>query len=376
MNKSQNLRLYLIFALFILCILSLPKIVSTTLRGKAANFVMPIWKSSLMVKKWLFHNDITPLELKLNVVELENNLLKQELSRMQDLLHEEVLLQGDLWQLKNLAYDLDKNSFLRRRFDDIQRIVDLKLNAIHAEVIFRGYSNWLHTCRINVGKKTNKEIGREIIKKNSPVVVGSSVVGVIEEVLENSSVVRFITDPGLHPSVRVARGFYQIKDIVGSINIILSSLAIGNLPLKNESDYRTMKENLEYFKQSLASQKEGVCLAKGELNGAKDSYWFSDDITLGGSGFNYDFSDKEGQWRDLRTGKESGSKSTPVALIQVGDLLVTTGMDGVFPAGLNVAEVSKIEVLKEGAYSYDIEAKPIVKNLSQLRYVFVLPALD
>ena len=62
--------------------------------------------------------------------------------------------------------------------------------------------------------------------------------------------------------------------------------------------------------------------------------------------------------------------------MQNGDLLITTGLDGIFPAGLLVARVSKVHDLEEGAYSYRIEAKPTCLMLSELQVVFVLPPIS
>ena len=53
--------------------------------------------------------------------------------------------------------------------------------------------------------------------------------------------------------------------------------------------------------------------------------------------------------------------------------LVTTGMDGVFPMGLKIAEVTRVYPLREGAYSYEIDAVPFVKNLDSLQTVFIIP---
>ena len=97
----------------------------------------------------------------------------------------------------------------------------------------------------------------------------------------------------------------------------------------------------------------------------------SNEYILKGIGFNYDFSDEAGPSRDLRTGKSPMGKNT-LPLLQIGDLLVTTGFDGVFPAGLHVARIQKIFPLKEGDYYYELEAKSTVDRLDDLNIVFVL----
>ena len=59
----------------------------------------------------------------------------------------------------------------------------------------------------------------------------------------------------------------------------------------------------------------------------------------------------------------------------MNDVLVKTGMDGVFPPGFQVATVTRIELLKEGDYFYELEARPIAGPLEELSLVFVLPPM-
>jgi cell shape-determining protein MreC len=86
---------------------------------------------------------------------------------------------------------------------------------------------------------------------------------------------------------------------------------------------------------------------------------------LKGMGFNLDFADDYSEAKDLRTGD----------IINYYDLLVTSGLDGLFPEGLFVGVVTHIDLLEEGDYCYTLEAKPSVGNLDELVYVEVLPPL-
>ena len=131
-----------------------------------------------------------------------------------------------------------------------------------------------------------------------------------------------------------------------------------------------------FLKSKLTKGKEEKYLAKGELRGSSNPFWRSKSTCLKGIGFNYDYADVEGPAKDLRTGfaiDDKNMRSEP--LIEKGDLLVTTGMDGIFPKGLNVAIVSKINALKDGDFAYTIEAKPSVENLNDIEVVLVLPPL-
>lgn len=109
---------------------------------------------------------------------------------------------------------------------------------------------------------------------------------------------------------------------------------------------------------SVRVMRDGVLLAKGEICGI-DSSGF-----LIGKGFNYDFSD---------TNDLLNTPKTQLNIVQEGDLLVTTGMDGVFPPYLNVGTVVNVDPLAEGGITRSLRAIPAVQDLSYLRAVIVLP---
>ncbi len=184
------------------------------------------------------------------------------------------------------------------------------VQSIVARVIYRDPTNWNSSLWIDAGSET---VGN-MIHNNSPVVLGDSLVGVIDFVGPRQSRVRLITDSGLVIAVRSLRG--------------------------------------------------SIFFAKGEIQGGSEPLWRSPATHLRGIGFNYDFADSEGPARDLRETE---------GILAVDDLLVTTGMDGVFPAGLRVGRVTLIDPLKEGAYTYSLQASPTTANLFNLSHLFVLP---
>lgn len=184
-----------------------------------------------------------------------------------------------------------------------------------AKVIFRDPNTWSSSVWIDIGHKDTP------IVKNDAVVVGCNLVGVVEEVAEHSARVRLLTDCGLSVSVRVARPTGTAA-----------------------TDY----------------------LAKGEIRGSSAVSLGKALPILKGRGFNYDTEDKYGPAQDLRS--YSGSRP----LLAASDLLVTSGLDALFPEGLHVAKISRIEPLKEGAFYYDLEAIPTQDRLHELTHVFVL----
>ncbi|MCB1180759.1 MAG: hypothetical protein KDK55_01880 [Chlamydiia bacterium] len=214
---------------------------------------------------------------------------------------------------------------LKKRLDKLNRQISDEI-GISATVIYRDPMSWSSSFWIDVGERTNHT--QQIVAKNSPVLIGDSIIGAIDYVGKTQSRVRLITDSGLNPSVRAVRG------------------------------------NTSY-------------LAKGVLQGTGPPLWRGRSPTLKGIGFNYDFDDTEGSARDLVTGAYADpfKKGEAISLIKEGDLLVTTGMDGVFPAGLKVAVVTKIFPLKEGDYTYSLEAKPTAAAIEDICFVYVTPPI-
>jgi cell shape-determining protein MreC len=219
-------------------------------------------------------------------------------------------------------------------------------------VIYRAIHSWQSSFWINLGEKDNLPDGKKIVCKGSPILSGCAVVGVIDYVGKNASLVRLISDPSLHVAVRVARG--------GLKNRLIRHHAEELLALSHDEELHKL---LSTFLSRAAANQETSFLAKGELHGHGGTIFRGPSTQLQGTGFNYDFEDEHGPARDLRS-------RDPI--IQVGDLLVTSGLDGVFPEGLFVAKVQSIAPLQEGATAYDITAIPCAPNLSDLDFVFAL----
>jgi len=266
-------------------------------------------------------------------LETENTLLKIEIGKLRTLIEEK-------GQIQKLAKQTD---------------------LLPAFVIYRDPSLWMSSFWVDVGSEDNERLGKEIVCPNSPVLVGNAVVGVIDCVGKKRSRVRLITDMAMKPSVRVARGLPQNAAFMGHVESVL----------------RRIKEPkvisyLEGVRSALEEDSRCWYLAKGVLCGSGSILWRDRFRSLKGYGFNYDFSDSFGEAREFHA--QMRGEQEP--LIKENDLLVTTGMDGVFPVGLAVAEVTKVHPLREGSYSYDIEATPVVKNLDSLQMVYIIPKID
>lgn len=222
---------------------------------------------------------------------------------------------------------------------------------IPARVVFREPVNWSSSFWIGVGEG--------LVKEGCPVVVGNKVVGIVEEVGASRSKVRLITDQRLSVSVQAVRGGQQNRFVASQLQETMEILS-------DRTDLGGAKEMthvMNAFLESIDLEEKDHYLAKGEIRGASRPLWRILGDRLKGIGFHYYFADEKGPARKL--------ESDP-PLIQVGDLLVTTGMDGLFPPDLQVGVVTKVFPLREGETTFSIEAKACVQNISDLKDVFVL----
>lgn len=336
MNRLSN-QTILVLACCLIGLLSVPSSSSEKLRGMAVASLANVWMPVVDLKLLLqapfdrsFNDDVQDLvktkDQEIERLLLENQLLGNEIQRLKEIVEQDHAMLHQMLDEQQLKFvPPATKALLDRHLQQQLNLFQLQLINIPARVIYRPLNAWNSSLWVDVGESDNRRLQRQVIEKNSPVVIGTCVVGVVDYVGEKQSRIRLITDSGLNPSVRVKRG--------------------------------------------------PKLLAKGELNGQCQTALRSHRPLLKGTGFNYDFADSEGPGRDLRTGEAiDGSKPAPVPLVQVGDLLVTTGMDGVFPAGLKVAVVKKIFPLQEGDDTYELEAESAAGDLNRLTLVFILPS--
>ncbi|NDD58601.1 MAG: hypothetical protein EBZ47_05005 [Chlamydiae bacterium] len=374
----------------LLCfICSLPATFTMTIRSFSIGTIAPAWHGLFRMKKASFQlftlptrKDVSAKELEDQIKDLqrENRALTTQLDNLRSWLLNEDRVQEQLDRLQGLRNtnieDPRQKDFFRRRAEEIAKILELQMQALPAKVIYREPASWSSFLWVNIGQKHNKALGRVIVEKNSPVIVNGCIIGLVEDVRNSQSRVRLITDTHLSLSVRSLRGKQQNEHLLHQIDSVQSIL-------ENRQDlFRSPHEKKIFFtffsklKSKLISEGKDEYLAKGEIHGGSTPLWRSRTSTLYGLGFNFDRSDSEGEARDLITGIAQGSYDTKEAipLLKEGDLLITTGFDGVFPAGLPVAAVKKIESLREGASAYEIKAEAVAGNLSDLSTVFILPA--
>lgn len=384
--RRVSYRPYFFLIFFFLCLMSFPKGGSERIRSAVVCSFAPCWGGFSFLKEKTLLLLTLPFPSRLgsqdNTFEIErlsqeNQLLRSQVENVREWLLHEDRIHDQAMRLKTLSETPFNESFwkdfFKRRSQELCKSLDLQTCSLPATVIFREPASWSSTFWIDIGESDNEKVGMTIIGKNSPVLLGTSVVGIVEYVGRGQSRVRLITDSRLSPSVRAVRGDEQNRYLLEHLDSLIFALELRTDLFSSEQECKTAAHVLYGLKKMMMQQSGDYYLAKGELRGTSNPLWRSRSQVLRGIGFNYDFPDKEGPARDLRSGEPYPAKADAIQLLRPGDLLVTTGLDGIFPPGFRVAIVSSVQTLREGASSYEIEAISTAGNLDELAHVFVLP---
>jgi len=382
---------YIALFVAVFIVTSLPFSFTMGVRSVAIASLSPSWSGLNFMKRASLQLLTLPtvkehknkdLEGEIKELQRENQALSMQLDNLREWLLCEDRVDEQLEMLKEIRdnQDLDPSlaAFFERRGVEVSQILELQMQSIPAKVVFREPVSWSSFVWINVGEKHNKALGREIISKNSPVVVNGCLVGIVEDVRNCQSRVRLITDARLTPSVRAIRGKQQNEQLWQQLESVFRALEARNDLFHSSEEQQAFASFFSRIKSRISVNTQDRYLAKGELRGGSAPLWRSRGALLEGVGFNYDRSDKEGPARDLRSGRPLTSVSSleSLSILQEGDLLVTSGLDGVFPAGIPVAIVKKVENLREGASAYELKAEAAAGSLNDLSTVLVLPRVD
>ncbi len=265
----------------------------------------------------------------------------------------------------------------KKHLQEYRDLLAMRYAAMPAQVIFRDPAFWSSSLWISVGEVNNRAAQKTVVGKNSPVLAHGALIGVVEYVGESQSRVRLISDAGVAIAVRAMRGGTQNRELIEHVRSLRERIEVRPDLFSSAEEQARFLSWLLAFEDRIKPSWEDEMLAKGELRGSSAPLWRSQGSSLKGSGFNYDYSDENGPARDLRTGRPIGAVAAKeTSLLREGDLLVTSGLDGVFPAGIPVAIVQSVGDLKEGGFFYDVEAKAAAGSLQDLQTALVLPPLE
>ena len=353
MKKTKEYSLSILLGLFLFTLINLPDRATNCFRTAALLCAEPLF----------VHNVRTCASEELMDLKCENKMLREQIDYVRGWLTNEERIESMLSKIESVTSSGKCSSFMSRRLKEQIDLLKKEINSVKAKVIFREPASWSSGLWVDKGLKANdKSAGNIIVAKNSPVLVGNSLVGIVEVVEENRSYVRLITDARLTPSVRALRGKDQDSALIRQIDDLKDQLALRKKDILSGEELISALTTAE--EELVASEQQTKYLAKGELRGSSFPVWRCRSSVLKGFGFNYDFADEEGEAKGIHQKLEK-------PLLRVGDILVTSGMDGLFPAGLEVATVSKIYPLKEGSYAYNIEAIASCKNMENLTSVTI-----
>jgi len=332
---------------------SLPNILSSTIRAFSTGKVIP--------------NNFIPTKDEYEKTLSENERLKTELNAVLEWLLFDARFEKQVDLYKNLSEKKESHvvlkDFFQRRADELSDILQQKLLSIPCQVILREPVNWSSSLWVNVGSNQNENLGKLIITKNSPVIKGNTLIGIVEEVLSDRSRIRLISDSSLIPSVRAVRGNRQDIEIALQLDNLIDRMQAQEQLFLDKEEKERFIQACSSLKSRLFQSEKDLYLAKGELHGALTISNRKRSSYLKGEGFNYAFADEEGE-------AKSYSKEP---LIQKGDLLVTTGYDGIFPKDLDVAIVTTVYPMNISDCTYKIEAKSTIGNLDDLATLYILP---
>ncbi|SPN73856.1 rod shape-determining protein MreC,rod shape-determining protein MreC,rod shape-determining protein MreC [Chlamydia serpentis] len=316
-NKKIKIYIYILVALGVLSFRSLPKNAYDNIRS---NFVSLHAKLFPKIKPAPY-SDLANLEL-------ENLILKERVAA----------LEGKLafYKVSNHTPSL---------FPEI--LTPYFHNLVEGRVIYRDYAHWSSSCWVNIGKSHG-------IRKNSPVLSGKVLVGLVDYVGENQSRIRLITDVGMKPSVVAMRGKIQVLWIKDSLNELITQVEELSHAYILEKDKYEKIILLKELDSLIQGEQENQILSRGILSGIGGAFWREGSLSLEGEGFC----------------SSEGKSLLP------GDILVTTGLDGIFPPGLLVARVTKVKAPRDGACTFKIEAQPLERNMMELSRLFILPPLE
>lgn len=278
-----------------------------------------------------------------------------KISSIENLKSENYFLKQEINHLRSCLSIYD-SLFLELK-DRSQKEIPYFNSSLSAQVIFRDPFSWGSSLWINLGKQS---CSSSILRKNSPVIVGQFLLGIVDYVGQKQSRVRLITDVGLTPSVCVATEDMQDIILRSSLTVVVEQLKRKGISLNSSQEISLLHSFLSRLEHNIFCKNKKYNLCRGILYGTGSPLWKKHKNLLKGQGFCFQESLQEDNF----------------CLIKENDILVTTGIDGIFPAGLLVAKVTHVFEKKEGFYSYNLEAVPLIENFDDISHVLVLPPVE
>ncbi len=342
--KKPFFRSYLILGAFLFLSLCMPEKGSNLLRSGFVGLSIPLFKTA----RWIAHSSLSTtspiqsqkLQEQVEKLQIENLTLRTQIDRMYAWLEQE----------EHLESITENERLSDERVGAVKAALQQQSQFLPARVVFREPASWSSFVWIDIGSCENKRIGFDLVAENSPVISGSALIGLVEYVGHNRSKVRLITDRLLTPAVTITNHQAQHRFLLDHIDPLVRLLPLQQHLFQND-DCAASVQVLNRIQEQIVTKDGSARPAKGFVEGLSEPLWRLGNQKLKGLGF---FQSDTSQFN-------------------VGDLIQTSGLDGVFPAGLIVGAISNVDTIKKGDATYRFTVELAVANLDELATVHVIP---
>jgi len=292
----MQLRMRPLVAVFLtlVCALSLPNTEVRRIRGAAAWGATPLWSAMALLQPSMSQEDL--LRQRVRQLELEKALLLQKL-------------------------------------EEGPGYVDQPTAGLRVRVLAREAGYWDRFLWIDAGRETHPD--HSVLQRQSPVVCGDVVVGLIDYVGRRQSLVRLLSDPQCCPAIQV--------HAEAPSGLWIAAQRLQSLLRRSKDLDLGVQRSLEKSLGQIPCHQGNLSNWKGMLKG------FSKEGT-GGPELVGDFFSTQ-----MLEGDPGSIEPS------IGQLLVTSGLDGIFPPGL---KVGYLQTLKDP------------DGVRPLREFTAIPALD
>jgi rod shape-determining protein MreC len=238
-----------------------------------------------------------------------------------------------------------ERALLLRKLEESHALAQQGTQGLRVRVLAREPGAWERFLWVDAGRETHGE--GSPLQKHSPVVCGDAVVGLIEYVGRRQSLVRLISDPQCCPAVQLSEeGPSGLLHAVRRLDLLLGA---------SETVEHQLKRSLQQLLSQIPIPDHSGGSWKGILKGA------SSDRRVGQI-LKGDFFAAEWEHRQERSAKAP----------KAGHLLVTSGLDGLFPAGLRVGYLEAIQPPNGSQLMRGFTALPAVESLEDLQWLTIL----
>jgi len=163
MQKKILMIYFTIFAVLLL-MMSVSRHTSDKMRGQSVAVMTPLWEKILSFTSHPLSLTHFSVEEENQRLELDNKLLEIEIAYLQEQLHEQQLLSSQMTQIAPF-FPEETKTLAAQALKNALKIIQYRIQAVPARVIFRSFDTWNSFLWINKGESTNQDLQTPIIAK-------------------------------------------------------------------------------------------------------------------------------------------------------------------------------------------------------------------